>query len=482
MSSRIETERASTTWMIAVTATIGVAAGLRFYGLNSSLWFDEIVTLVDSARRPILEIVTYFPDVNVHPFYSVLAHISLESFGESAWALRLPACLFGIASVAMVYGLGSQFSERREAWAGAAILAVSYQHIWFSQNARGYTMMGFFALLATYYLLRAARSARPFDYLCYALASAAGVYTHLTMAFVIAGHAVVVMGGRAVGWHATRQWALKPLMAAWTGAAALSLALYAPYMSGLLQHFGAAAPKQAAQVATGHWAISEALRNFLSGAGVLGALAAGLAAAIGALSFLRRDALAFALLVVPAFVAGVSIVGLGQPVRPRFFFFIAGAAAIFAGRGAAIIAATAMRQSRPSTAGVVAVTLVVAVASAFALPRNYRVPKQDFDGAVRYLETEVAAGAVIGTAGPACFAFERYYQKADWPCLRSIPDLQQLLGIRQRVLVVHTLADYIDDPDLRERIQKGCPEVRRFPGTLGGGDMIVCDPRAAGAP
>ncbi len=83
-------------WGLAMAATIAVAAALRFYGLGSSLWYDEIVTLVESARRPVLEILTYFPDVNVHPLYSLLAHVSLETFGESNWALRLPACVFGV--------------------------------------------------------------------------------------------------------------------------------------------------------------------------------------------------------------------------------------------------------------------------------------------------------------------------------------------------------------------------------------------------
>ena len=72
-------------------ATVAVAAALRLYRLESGLWYDEIVTLVESARRPFIEILTYFPDVNVHPRYSLMAHGSIEAVGESAWSLRLPA-------------------------------------------------------------------------------------------------------------------------------------------------------------------------------------------------------------------------------------------------------------------------------------------------------------------------------------------------------------------------------------------------------
>jgi uncharacterized membrane protein len=462
-------------WKLAVAATIAVAAALRFYGLGSSLWYDEIETLVESARRPVIEILTYFPDVNVHPLYSLFAHASLETFGESNWALRLPACVFGVASVWMTYVLGTRLVSRAEAWAGAAVLAVSYQHVWFSQNARGYTLMGFFALLSTYFLLRATESKREADYAFYALACAAGIYTHLTMVFVMAGHVAVFFGGRLVGWPPTREQPLKPLLMAWTAAAILSLGLYAPYASQVLAHFGRKEPGQAAQFATGRWAVIEVLKSLISGAGVLGALLTALAAAIGALSLLWRRPLALALLVVPAVVAGVALVVLGQPIRPRFFFFLAGAVAIFAGRG---LGALADRFGRPhqSTAFIATGAALLVAFSAIGLRLNYRVPKQDFDGAVHLLESKAAGGTVIAAAAPACYPIERYYLKTDWTCLRSVTDLQSILVTPGPVLVLYTLSDYIE-PDLRLRLRTACAEFRRFPGTLGGGDVVVCDPR-----
>ena len=45
-------------------------------------------------------------------------------------------------------------TSRLEAAGAALILTVSYHHIWFSQNARGYTAVLFFVVLSTYALLR----------------------------------------------------------------------------------------------------------------------------------------------------------------------------------------------------------------------------------------------------------------------------------------------------------------------------------------
>lgn len=465
---------------MAVVATVAAAAVLRAIGLNSGLWFDEIVTLVESARLPIASILTEFPGVNAHPLYSVLAHASLESFGESAWALRLPAVVFGVASVAAAYALGARVIGRAEALAGAAVLAASYHHIWFSQNARGYTMLGFFALISTLALVRAGDRGQTRDYVVYALVSAAGVYTHLTMVFVVAGQFVVLAGGWAAGWRRAASVPFAPLVWSWIAAVALSMIAYAPFIPALLNHFGSPAPRQAAEVATGGWAIGEALRAIVFGAGVPGALLSGAVAVVGFVSLIRRAPLVTMLLVMPAIVTAGALAVLGQPIRPRFFFYLSGAAALFVGRGLGAIPGFFFRSSTPGFISAGAAVLILA--SAVALPRNYRLPKQDFAGAVRFLEQEEALGARIAAAGPACLPVNQYYGKAAWPCLATSEDLTAFAEPRSLGLVVHTLTDYVDDPALGMRLKSMCAQVARFPGTLGGGDLVICDPKRQEAP
>src|SRR5919106_3235672 len=118
-----------------------LGAGLRLYRLNTGLWYDEIVTVLNSVRPPLREIVSHFPSNNDHPLYSVLAHVAVIAFGEEPWALRLPAVLFGVLTIPIIFALGLVVTNRLEAGAAALILTVSYHHIWFSQNARGYTLL-----------------------------------------------------------------------------------------------------------------------------------------------------------------------------------------------------------------------------------------------------------------------------------------------------------------------------------------------------
>src|SRR5262249_6175177 len=128
------TRRASIATLVALTI---LAAILRTFGLDRGLWFDEIVTLVESVRPPPAQIVAAY-GVNNHPLYSVAAHGSVAAFGEHVWSLRLPAVIFGTLGIPALYWLGTSITTRVEALVGAAFLAVSYHHIWFSQNARGY--------------------------------------------------------------------------------------------------------------------------------------------------------------------------------------------------------------------------------------------------------------------------------------------------------------------------------------------------------
>ena len=191
--------------MVLLPTLTFLAAALRLHHLDSGLWYDEITTLVDSVRPQFLQIVTHFPGNNDHPLYSVLAHVSVTLFGEHPWSIRLPAMLFGVASIPMLYLFGAAVTSRREALLATAILTVSYHHIWFSQNARGYTALLFWVLLATFLLLRLLSTENRALVVAYGVVAALGSYTHLTMVFVVIGHALICASAWLIQRNSTKE-------------------------------------------------------------------------------------------------------------------------------------------------------------------------------------------------------------------------------------------------------------------------------------
>ena len=460
-----------------------VAAALRVPGLNRGPWFDEIVTVVTSVRQPLAELVADFASNNVHPLYSVLAHASIVTFGDDVWTLRLPALVFGVATVPLLYILGREVTTRDEAIAAAALQTVSYHHIWFSQNARGYTALAFFAMASTLLLLRGLRDGRVRDIVGFAVVTALGAYTHLTMVLAaVAQAAVCAWAWSSPASAGLASWPRAKIAFGFVLAALLTVVFYAPMLPAIYAFF-TGPPQRTAEVATASWAIWETLRGLRIGMGAVGVLVGGLLLAWGLASYWRKSRVVVGLFVLPGVFTLAAMAAIGAPLRPRFVFFLIGFALLFVVRGVARVAASmahhpehARAQPLRTVPGVTVTALMLA-GSVALLPANYRLPKQDYDGALRFIEQSRPADATVVTAGLAVYPFRHYYGR-DWRGVETVGELRDIRERAHPVWIVYAFPEYIDRA-LGETIQRECPPLRIFPGTLGGGDVVVCVAPAA---
>jgi uncharacterized membrane protein len=466
---------------------------LRVIGLNRGLWLDEIYFLLNTVRHPLAEIVTVFPGDTQHPLYSILARLSILAFGEHVWSLRLPAVVFGVASIPALYLLAVSVASRAEALLCAAFLAVSYHHVWFSQNARGYSALAFWTILSTFFLLRAMRSGRRGPYAAYAVAAALGAYTHLAMMFLIVSHLVVAASVALSDWRhgrSLKRWKL-PLQAfLLTGG--LTLLLYAPIVMQV-QRFFLKGPSGMRVVSTPKWALWETIRGLTVGLGTGGVLvAAALVLGCGAWSYFRQDRVVFALLTLPGILTIGSIAVRGT-MYPRFFFSLIGFAIMILVRGIIVIPRSIgahLRGSpvlRPWLGPALTAVLATAffVSSAFSLVNNYRYPKQDFEGAIRFADNESRNGGTVVTAGAATYPLREYYAKP-WDSVETVERMREICGKGQPVWVVYSMPRYLEvvAPAVLAMIQRDFTVIRVFHGTLGDGDILVArfNPRKTNLP
>ncbi len=465
-------------------AETGLAVGivalgllLRLPGLGDGLWFDEIQTLVEYVRLPLARIVTTFDSQNQHLLYTVSAHAAVSWFGESGWALRLPAVLFGAASLWGVWRLGRLVAPPQEALFAAALLAASYHHVWFSQNARGYTGLLLWSLLGSLCLLRLLagryRDARGWI-VGYAAAMALAVYTHATAALVAAAHALVLLGLVIRADSDTRRGMARYPMLALGLAASLSLLLYAPVLPQLLETLLA---KPAGGVTTAWqsplWLAGEALRGLARGlpGGWVALGLGGLVVLAGLASYARQSGAVLAVMVLPVLVTLAAIVALGHNLWPRFFFFAAGFGVLIAVRGMFVLARALWPARGPALA--TAAMSAGVLASALTVPRAWG-PKQDYEGAARFLERELGPGDAAVVVDLTEYPYRRYLGRP-WAAVTGAAELEAVERAHARTWLLYTFPVRLAavHPDIWARLEERYQRVAVFPGTVGGGDIVI---------
>ena len=496
-------------WVILTGLSI-VALLLRLWHLNSDLWYDELISLLDYFRPPLGQIVTSFASQNQHMFYSILAHGSIAVFGESAAAVRLPSVVFGIGSLWALFLLGRKVIGQREALLASALMTVSYHHIWFSQNARGYMGLLFFATLATWLWLEALRRDSWSLWISYAIAVSLGVWLHMTMVFVAGAHFLLFVGlalrpslfkgstedneTQAARGYAASLFNLKPLVA-WILCASITLQLHA---LALPDFFSSALHMESlpSEWSSPWWVVVESVRSLHLGVLGVPAVICGIAlVASGWLSILRRDRLAAIALVLPAILGGATMLALEHYLWPRFFFFSMGFGLLIAIRGAMTLPAVILklkwssaflgreesRQGLAQGAGLLFASVLI-LASVLTLPKLYSLPKQDFTGARNWVERSRASDDKVVAVGLAGVAYGRYFAP-QWSVAQSKYELDSITRGHANVWLVYTLPIQIKAyrPEVWDAIQRDFQTVEVFPGTLGGGGVYVCRQRTPGS-
>jgi uncharacterized membrane protein len=205
---------------------VGLALRLAFLG-QKSLWLDEAVTLKKVLVEPAV-ILSYY-DESHPPLYYLFMHFWV-ALGQSEVILRLPSAIFGTLALPVLYGLSRDWGGPRLAALATALLAVAPLHIWYSQEARMYSMVGWLALVATFCVVRAVRGRGRGYWIGAALAVLAAMYTDYSAIVWLLG------GNMAFLILVRRHPQLRLHMRAWCLAHAVLLVAYLPWVPLLWQN------------------------------------------------------------------------------------------------------------------------------------------------------------------------------------------------------------------------------------------------------
>ncbi|MCB0831091.1 MAG: glycosyltransferase family 39 protein [Solirubrobacterales bacterium] len=193
----MDASRLSKRWIWGLVGTLFLAGlVLRLLMLRESAWGDEMSTLWIIRGNDFFGVIsTVNSDAEISPpFFFLLAKVSSWIFGQTPTGIRIPSFVAGVLAVPMFYLVGIRALGRRAALYATAIAAVSPFLVYFSANARAYSVMILLLLAATWCLLAAtSENGRTWHWVGWSVAGCLAVYSHYTACLAIAGQLVWVL-------------------------------------------------------------------------------------------------------------------------------------------------------------------------------------------------------------------------------------------------------------------------------------------------
>ncbi|MBU1031365.1 glycosyltransferase family 39 protein, partial [Patescibacteria group bacterium] len=145
--------------MIWIILTTGLC--LRLISLNQSLWLDEAINVMAAKSFSLFGMVTQYAVADFHPpgWFAIL-WIWGKLFGYSEIAVRLPSVIFGVLTIYITYLIGKKLISGKLGLLAALLLSINPLHIYYSQEARMYSLAAFAVAVNVYLLVKLIKGER----------------------------------------------------------------------------------------------------------------------------------------------------------------------------------------------------------------------------------------------------------------------------------------------------------------------------------
>ncbi len=164
------------------------------------------------------------------PLYYLLARAWMLVMPHSITAIRYLSVIFGLLALpCMLWFCMELFSAPLIAWVSTALFAVSPFHVLYAQEAREYSLWTLTILLSSTCCLWAMRENKAWTWVIYGITAALGLYVHPFSGFVSISHGLYVL--------ITERISLSRRVLNYLAASALSMLLFAPWMTAVISHF-----------------------------------------------------------------------------------------------------------------------------------------------------------------------------------------------------------------------------------------------------
>ena len=129
----------------------------RIYKLDfQSPWIDELFTMINSSSEKSFIEIYQLLKVDVHPpLYYYIVNVFFHIFGDSSFVARFVSVLFGVGGLLALYYLAKElFNKKTIGIIAVLLLTINHFHIYYSQEARMYTMLFFTSIMSFIFLIK----------------------------------------------------------------------------------------------------------------------------------------------------------------------------------------------------------------------------------------------------------------------------------------------------------------------------------------
>ena len=184
----------------AVRVLVGLvllSALVRFGTLGAkSFWGDEVNT-VDLVHRSLGHMLTGIGNLeSTPPLYYLLSWLWIQVVPSTEIGMRALPALCGVALVPITYLIAREVASARTAAIAAGLVACNPFLVWYSQEARSYSLLTLLSATTLLLLLRALRRPSARLYACWALVAALALATHYFAGFIALPEALILLRAR----------------------------------------------------------------------------------------------------------------------------------------------------------------------------------------------------------------------------------------------------------------------------------------------
>jgi len=175
---------------------IAIGAVLRFYKIDyQSLWIDEIYSMLQaSPEKSFTGIYKTLRESDPHPpLYYFSLHVFLSVFGDTSLVARIFSALCGVAGIVAIFYLGKELLNKKVGLIATIIVSVNYFHIYYSQEARMYSLMFLTTTVSFLYLSKFIKNSSKRNLILYSIFSALMIYTQFFSLFTLFAQYLILL-------------------------------------------------------------------------------------------------------------------------------------------------------------------------------------------------------------------------------------------------------------------------------------------------